>query len=121
MVSSLNKRGRMFFSLENDDIFRLVGSDLDGLVNHGFIGDKPVRLDPARSGQNDLGPGIVNPGRQFTRGKSAKNDRMDGPDPCAGHHGKNSFGDHGHINNDPITFLDAKFQKHRGKCLDLGE
>ena len=59
---------------------------------------------------NDIAVG--NASGEALRGEAAKADRVDGADSRAGEHGRRRFGDHRHIDHDPVAAADAvAFQK----------
>jgi len=66
-----------------------------------------VGLQSAAGGDDGFGLAIDNPARQFLGCKSPEDDGMDGSYPSTGVGGEEGFGDHGHIDDDPISFFNS--------------
>ena len=106
-------------TLEEHDMIDLVAGERERLVDHRLIGDGALPLDPARGGEQQARGGIIDPLGEFERGETAKHDRMDRPQPRAGEHGKDRFGDHRHVEDDAVALDHAQPRQHRGDAANL--
>ena len=74
-------RPRRLLALQDDARARAGGSaSVEGRVEHRLVLDDPGRLDPARRGDDDLGPGVVDAGGELGRREAAEDDGVDGAD-----------------------------------------
>ena len=94
-------------------------SKFDGPIQQWFVGDNTSRLQSAGSSDDGFWRGVVNTNGQFMSCKAAKNHRMDRSDARTGQHRHQSFGNHGHIDDNPITHANAPRSKSTGKVRHL--
>lgn len=78
------------------------------LVDDRFVLDDPRRLDPARSGDDDLGFRVFDPCRELLGREAAENDRMHRAEPGTSEHRDRGLGDHRHIHDDAVALPDAE-------------
>jgi len=114
-VSPGDKVGFDLGSLVNDALFGLVGSDVDGFVQKGLVGDRFLSFDAAGGGNDDFGFGVIDPDGKLVGGEAAEDDGMDGADAGAGQHGGQGLRDHGHVDDDGVPLLHADPGKGAGK------
>ncbi len=62
---------------------------------------------------------VHNPCGQSFRREATKHHRVDRTNTCAGQHGNGSFNNHGHVDGNHITLLDALILEHVGKLAGL--
>jgi len=111
-------RGQFAFkrgALQDDAPLRLGLGHLDGAVQKSFVSDDALGFDAARGRYDDFGFGIVDARGQFIGGKSAEHDRMNGTNARARQHGDRRFGDHWHVDDDPVALGDAQRLQCAGK------
>ncbi|MPM59419.1 hypothetical protein SDC9_106261 [bioreactor metagenome] len=100
--------GRSQTAIHQQHGLRLVGGQLDGLVQQRLVGHD-LAAARARVGRHDHGRlGILDARGQRGRRKTAEHHRVDGANARAGQHGKCGFGDHRHVDQHAITLLDAQ-------------
>ncbi len=88
----------------------------DGLVEQWLVRHEAGRLDATACRDDHFGRRIVDSDSKFFTRETAEYDRMDRPDPRAGQHRHDGLGHHRHVNDDPVTALDAKPAQHPGKA-----
>jgi hypothetical protein len=89
---------------------------------HGFIHQMLVghRLAAAHTGvgrDHDLGLGVVDAHRQVVGREPAEHHRVNRTDPGAGQHGDGGFGDHRHVNDDPVALTHAQRLQYRREAV----
>ena len=94
-------------TLQDDAGLRFFNSHINGAIQQGFIGNHSFDFNAAGGSNNHLGFGIVDTGRQLVSRKSAKNHGMDRAQSGAGQHGNGRFRDHGHVDQNPVSFCDS--------------
>ena len=112
--------GRQRLTLVDHAGCRLVRRQFDRLVKERLVGDNPVRLMPAGRADNGFRGRIVDALGKFGRGKAAKDNRMHRAKTRASQHRHDSFGDHRHVDDHPVTGADAKPLQHAGKSRRSG-
>ena len=73
-------------SLINDAFSRLVGGDFDSFIEQGFVRNYLLDFDATGRGQDNIRLCVINSDRQFSRGKTTENHRMDSADTRACEH-----------------------------------
>ena len=121
VVAALDKLRRMLRALHENAIIGFGGRNLDSLVEQRLVLHDAVRLDAAGGGNNHLRLRVLDADGKLVRGKPAEDDGMDRADARAGEHRDQRLGDHRHIEDDPVALLDARFEKHAAKSLNLVE
>ena len=99
----------------------LVLGEIDRLVEQRLIGDDTAGLDAAACREDHFRLGVVDPRRQFARGKTAEHHRVNGADARAGQHGEHRLRHHRHVENDPVALLHAEVAQHAAEHLGLGQ
>ena len=87
------------------------------------VGLQRCRFAPAGRiirGDHNLGVRPLNPCRQRIRREPGEDDRMDRTDARAGQHGIGGFGDHRHVDDNPVAFADADIAQDIGHFTRLG-
>ena len=115
----LPELGLHLLALEDDAVVGLVGAAPDRRVEHRLVGDRPVRLDAARGGDDDLGRRVLDARGELGRGEAAEDDRVDRADPRAREHRDERLGDHRHVDDDAIALVDPERPQHPGELRDL--
>ena len=92
----------------------LVFCHSNGRIDERFIGNESSGLNAARCRQHDLRPGIIDANGQFMRCKPTKHNRVDGAEPRSCKHCNDGLGNHGHVDDHPITFRDAEQRESTG-------
>ena len=72
-----------------------------------------------QGGQDQLGLGVVDAHGQLSGGEAAEHHRVDGAEAGAGQHRHHRFGNHRHVDDDPIAALDPEAGEHAGEAGDL--
>ncbi len=114
-ITPLNHRCLFLGSLQNDTCLRFGYSQVNSRIKQRFIHYNSVDFNATGSRDDELGLGIVNTSGQFVRRKTTKNNRVNGPNPSTGQHGNDGFGNHGHIDDNPVTFFHPLTGQHPGK------
>jgi hypothetical protein len=70
---------------------------------------------PQLPGDHHLRGGVVDAHRQFLGGEAAEDHRVDGPDAGAGEHRHRCFGNHRHVDDDPVASLDTDAPEPAGE------
>ena len=126
-IAALNQLGHFLFALQDYAEVGLVGGHVDSRIQQRFVMHDTGRLDPAAGRDDGLGRAIINPHRQLIGGKATKHHRMDGPKAGAGQHRLHRFGNHRHIDNDPVALRhtlgaqSARKAGHSGLQLGIGD
>ena len=101
-------------------IRKVIGIQQDRLVWNDLGG-----LNPTAGGQHDFGRRIINPLGQFGRGETAKHNRMDRANACAGEHRSHGLNGIGKIDQHPIARRNAMLLQQTRKLgcchLQFGE
>ena len=93
-------------------------SQRDGFIQQRLVFHNPTGLDAARCTDNRFGRRIIEPHRKLVRCKATEHNRVDCPEPGTGKHCDHCFGNHRHINNDPVALTDAASGQHARKGRD---
>ena len=80
----------------------------DGIVQQGLVFDDLATTGPAIRTDNDLGARVFNARCQCASCKASKNHSVNGSNACASQHGEGCLGNHGHVNQNPVTLLHAQ-------------
>ncbi len=99
------------------DFFRREFGQAAGFIDQMLVGHGLAAAHAGVGGDHDLGLGIVDTYRQVVGGKSTEHHRVNGPDPGAGQDGEQGFGDHRHVDDDPIALADAQRLQHGGETV----
>ena len=70
-------------------------------------------------GDQHGGVGIQDAVLQGIGAEAPEDDAVDGPDPGAGQQGDRQFGDHGHVDRDPVPFLHPFLLQDVGEFADF--
>ena len=81
-------------------------------VEHRFVVDGAGRLDAARRGHDDGGPGVVDARRELVGGEAAEHHGVHGAEPRAGQHRDDGLGHHRHVDDDAVALVDAEAAQH---------
>ncbi|EPJ40338.1 hypothetical protein STAFG_2587 [Streptomyces afghaniensis 772] len=100
--------GRLLRALQDHALLRLVGRELDRLVEQGLVRDDTLALDAAGGGDDHLGGRVIDAQREFARGEPAEDDRVHRADTCAGQHRDNGLGDHRHVDHHTVAVPDTE-------------
>ena len=84
VVAALFKYSFIQATLQDEAALGLVPRKVDRGVEQRLVGDGAAGLQAAGGGDDDLRPGIVDPGGELAGGEAAEDDRMDRPDAGAG-------------------------------------
>ena len=95
-------------SLHDDACRRGVFGDVERGVDHRFVVDGAGRLDAAGCGDDGGGPGIIDAGGQLAGCEPAEHHRVDGAKPRTRQHRDDGLGDHRHVDDDAVAFVDAE-------------
>ena len=74
VIAALFQMGDFLFALENHAEVRLVLRQFNRAIEQGLVVDHAAGLDPAGGCDDRLGFCIIDPNRQFVRGKAAEHD-----------------------------------------------
>jgi hypothetical protein len=107
-VPAGNERLALHRTLVDDAMLGFVLRLRDGRIEELLVGHDPPRLDAARRRDDDLRLGVVDATGELVRSKAAEDHRVNGPEPCHREHGDHGFGDHRHVDDDPVTLRDAQ-------------
>ena len=118
-VTSGRELGGFLRALKNNHGFGLMLRDLDRLIDQRFIMNHATRLDAAGGGEDQFGFAIVKTGCEFPRGKATKDNRVNRTNPRTRQHGEQRLGDHRHIDDDAVAFLNTEILQHGGEGCDL--
>src|SRR5512143_1790345 len=105
--------------LEHDACFGFVRCELEGLVNHGFVLDRPRYFDRARCCNDDVGFGVIDPDGKFVGSEAAEDHGMHCAQARTGEHCYNSLRYHRHVNDDAISFFYTLVPEHTGELCCL--
>ena len=105
----------MLIALDDDHRRRLVGGLRDGGRSQRHVGNHAAGLDAAGGGDQQLGRGVVDAAGKLVGGEAAEDHRMDGAQARTSEHGDDRLGDHRHIDDNAVAFLNAMVGKHGGK------
>ena len=94
-------------TLENNSKFRFVRRQLNSAIEQRFIFDNAARFDAAGACNNCLWCGVINTNGQLICRETAEDNRMDRADTDTGQHGHQGFGNHRHVNDNPIASHNA--------------
>ncbi len=119
VISSLAQRRLRLGALQHHHGVRFVGGEVERAVQERLVLDDPARLDTTRRREDHSRPGIVDAGRQFLCGKATEDHRVNGPDPGTCQHRDDRFGDHRHVDDDPVTFADPEIAQGPGHAGDF--
>ena len=101
----------------------LVARALDRLVEQRLVGDDAVHLDAAGAADDDLGLGVVDPGRELVRREAAEYHGVNGADAGAAQHGDCGLRDHGQVEDHAVPRTHAagaeRAGEARGEALQL--
>ena len=98
---------------------------LHGRAGHDRFVDRTFERNDLASavafigGDHRLAAGILNPVTQRLGAEPGKDDAVHRPKPGTGEHGVGGFGDHRHVDGDPVPFADAVMTQHVGQSADL--
>ncbi|MNO96543.1 hypothetical protein D3C76_882170 [compost metagenome] len=118
-VAAFDQRRPGLRTLQHQHLARLVLGQLQGTIHQRFVLDDPVELQPARGGQQQRGPGIVDAQGQFVGGKATKHHRMHRANAGTGEHGHGRLRHHGHVDDHPVALLDPKLAQQAGQARHL--
>ena len=104
---------------QDDAALGPVRGERDRAVQERLVGDHPAGLDAAGRRDHELGPGVVDPGRELGCCEAAEHDRMHSTDPRAAEHRDQGFRHHRHVDDDPVAVADALPAQHPGEARDL--
>ena len=90
----------------------LVLRHVDGGIQQGLVLDDTIGLDATGGRQDGLRLGVVDPGRQFVGGEAAEHHGVDRTDAGAGQHGDGRFGNHRHVDDDPVALFHTGVGEH---------
>ena len=95
------------------------GRLLEALV-HSFLQRQFLATSPAGVGGDDqLGLGVVVSLGHRVGTESSEDDRVDRTDAGTREHRDRQFGDHGHVQRDPVAGFDPELFQHVGEATDL--
>ena len=124
LVAAGRERRLKLGPLHDDAALGLVARALDRLVQQRLVGDDAVDLDAAGAGDDDLGLGVVDPGRELVRREAAEHHGVNGADAGAAEHGNGGLRDHRQVEDDAIARTHATRAERpgeaRGEALQLG-
>ena len=106
-------------ALQDDAALRLRLDQLDRGVEQRLVGHERRRLDPARRGDDDLRPRVLDPARELVRGEPAEHDRVDRAEARAREHRDHRLGHHRHVDDHAVALLDALGRERAGEARDL--
>ncbi len=98
---------------------RLVLRQSNRVIQQTLVGNHFATARTGVSRDNQCWLRIIDTGRQTVRGKAAKHYRMYCADASTSQHRKYRFGNHRHIDQDPITLADTVRLHDRGHAIDF--
>ena len=101
------------------DCLGFVAGQRDGGVQQRLVGHHFAAARTGVGADDQRGLRVFNARGQRTRGKTAKDHRMDGPDAGAGQHGEDGVGNHGHVNQHPVAGAHTQQLHRSGHALHL--
>jgi hypothetical protein len=117
----LPQLGPRLLTLQDDDLVGLVLGSGDALVEERLVGHDPVGLDAARCREDELGLGVIDAGGDLGRSEPAEDHRVDRPDPRASQHREDRFGDHRHVDQDPVALADTRPDQRTGEPTHVSQ
>ena len=90
-----------------------------GLVDIGLHRHLAAAAQTLVGGDHHRAGGVDNAVLQRIRREATEYNGVNGADPGAGQHGDRGFGNHRHVNADPIPFLDAQSLQDVGELADV--
>ena len=120
VVAAFGEPCDLLLTLEDHAEVGFVAGLIDGAVEQRLVFHHPPRFEAAGGGDDRLGRGVVDPDRQFVRGKAAEHHRMHRPQPGAGQHGLQRFGHHRHIDDHPVALFHALGAQRPGQGRNTG-
>jgi hypothetical protein len=98
-----------------------IGALLQRIVDDLLGADELATALALVTGDDDLGLGINDPVTQRVGREAREDDRVDGTNAGAGQERHEGLGDHGEVDGDGITLLDAHLLEDVGGAADLAE
>nr|RZI36196.1 hypothetical protein BJQ95_01400 [Cryobacterium sp. SO1] len=92
-----------------------AGAQLEGLVHEREVRHRLTRFQAAGRGHDHRGSRIVDPHGELAGREAAEDHRVHGPDPGAGEHGHDGFGDHRQVDHHPVAPAHAVGPQHPGE------
>ena len=121
-VAAFDHRSGCLRARVDHALARLVGGNLDRLVEQRLVLDHAVRLDAAGGRDDDFRLRVIHAGCQLVGREAAEHHRVDRAQARACQHGNRSFRDHRHINQYAVALLHALIAQHAGEFGDcLGQ
>ena len=78
------------------------------------VGNDPIRFQAAARREQNLWLGIINAHGQLAASEAPENHGVDGPQARASQHGNKRFGNHGHVDHNPIPDPNPQVPKAAG-------
>ena len=97
-----------------------VGALVEGGIGVLLQGHVTAAADALVGSDDDAAVGVEDAVAQGVGGEATKDDGVDGADAGTGEHGHRRLGDHGQIDADPVTLLDALGLEDIGQFADVG-
>mmetsp|Transcript_19088 Transcript_19088/g.42191 ORF Transcript_19088/g.42191 Transcript_19088/m.42191 type:complete len:271 (-) Transcript_19088:29-841(-) len=99
---------------------RLALGQLDSLVHQRAVRYHLGSIHTARRSEDQLGLGVVDPGRELRGSEATEDHGMDRPDASARQHGIDSLGNHRHVDNHSVSKLHTKTHQDPGELGHMG-
>ena len=107
-------------ALEDENVAN-IGALLESLIDDLLGADQLATALALIGGDDDLGLGIDDTVAEGVGGETGENDGVDGADSAAGKQGNDGLGNHGEVDGDGVTLLDAQVGEDMGELGDLPE